>query len=74
MADGQAQVRDGARAVLLHQDILGLEVTVGDAWLPWGGREREGGTETGGERGDSVRQREKAQNVTVTTELHEHDW
>lgn len=34
MADGQAEVGDGAQEVLLDQDILGLEVTVGDARLP----------------------------------------
>lgn len=33
MTDGQAQVSDGTRAVLLHKDVLGLEVSVGDAWL-----------------------------------------
>lgn len=42
MADGQAEVGDGAHEVLLDQDILGLEVAVSDAWLPCRGR-RSGG-------------------------------
>lgn len=37
MTDGKSQVGDGTAAVLLHQDVLGLEVPVGDAWLSWGG-------------------------------------
>lgn len=28
--DGQAQVSDGTRAILLHQDVLGLQVSVSD--------------------------------------------
>lgn len=37
VTDGQSQVGDGTAAVLLHQDVLGLEVPVGDAGLSWGG-------------------------------------
>lgn len=35
MTDSQAQVCDGTGAVLLHQDVLGLQVSVGDAWLSY---------------------------------------
>ena len=35
MADGQAQVGDAARPVLLDQDVLGLQVPVGDGRLSW---------------------------------------
>ena len=31
---GQTQVSDGRRAALLHQDVLGLDVPVGDGRLP----------------------------------------
>lgn len=31
--DGEAQVRDAAGAVLLHQDVLALQVSVGDGGL-----------------------------------------
>lgn len=31
VADSQAQVSDGAGAVLLHQDVLGLQIPVSDA-------------------------------------------
>lgn len=34
VADGQAEVGDGAQEVLLDQDILRLEVAVRDAGLP----------------------------------------
>lgn len=40
MADGQAQVGDGAGAVLLHQDVLGLQVPVSDAGLSCANRRR----------------------------------
>lgn len=33
MAHSQAQVGDGAGAVLLHQDVLGLQIPVSDAGL-----------------------------------------
>lgn len=33
VADGQAKVSDAAGPVLLHQDVLGLEISVSDAWL-----------------------------------------
>lgn len=32
--DGQAQVGDATRPVPLHQDVLALEVSVGDGRLP----------------------------------------
>ena len=35
VADGQAQVGDAARPVLLDQDVLGLQVPVGDSRLSW---------------------------------------
>lgn len=34
VADGQAQVGDGAHPVLLHQDVLGFEVAVSNAGFP----------------------------------------
>jgi hypothetical protein len=34
--DGQAQVSDAAGAVLLHQDVLALQVSVGDGRLALG--------------------------------------
>lgn len=33
VTDSQAQVSDGTGAVLLHEDVLGLQVSVGDAWF-----------------------------------------
>lgn len=30
----QTQVSDAARPVFLHQDVLGLQVSVGNSWLP----------------------------------------
>lgn len=33
MTDSQAQVSNGTGAVLLHEDVFGLQVSVGDAWL-----------------------------------------
>lgn len=38
VADGQAQVSDGAHAVLLNQDVLRFEVTVSDARFTCGER------------------------------------
>lgn len=35
MTDSQAQVGNGTGAVLLHQDVLGLQVSMGDAWLSY---------------------------------------
>lgn len=35
VADGQSQVCNCTRAVFLHQDVLGFEVTVGDPRLTW---------------------------------------
>lgn len=35
MTDSQTQVSDSTGAVLLHKDVLGLQVSVGDAWLPY---------------------------------------
>ena len=35
VADGQPQVGDAARPVLLHQDVLGLQVSVRDTWLSY---------------------------------------
>lgn len=51
VADSQSQVSDAAGTILLHQDVLRLQVAVGDGWFTWGegemvmskkrGRERE---------------------------------
>lgn len=35
MTDSQAQVSDGTGAVLLHEDVLGLKVSVGNAWFTY---------------------------------------
>lgn len=35
VAYGQTQVGDAAGAVLLHQDVLRLQVSVGDSRFPW---------------------------------------
>lgn len=40
MFDGQTQICDGRRAVLLHQDVFGLQVSVSDGRLSWMDRER----------------------------------
>lgn len=33
MTDSQAQVSNGTGAVLLHEDVFGLQVSVSDTWL-----------------------------------------
>jgi hypothetical protein len=38
VADSQSQVSDAAGTILLHQDVLRLQVTVGDGWFTWGER------------------------------------
>lgn len=38
MTDSQAQVSDGTGTVLLHEDVLGLQVSVSDAWLSYTNR------------------------------------
>ena len=35
VTDGQSQVSDSTGAVLLHEDVLGLQISVGDAWLSY---------------------------------------
>lgn len=35
VTDSQTQVGDRTGAVLLHEDVLGLQVSVGDAWLSY---------------------------------------
>lgn len=40
MTDSQSQVSDGAAAVFLNQDVLGLQVPVGDAGLAWEGHHK----------------------------------
>lgn len=44
VTDSQSQVGDGTAAVLLHQDVLGLEVPVGNAGLSWGGHTARSGS------------------------------
>lgn len=33
MAHGQTEVCDAASAVLLHQDVLGFQISVSDSWF-----------------------------------------
>ena len=42
MTDSQSQVSDAAGPVLLDQNVLGLQVSVGDRWLTWGEERRTG--------------------------------
>lgn len=37
--DSQTQIGDGRRAVLLHQDVFGLQVSVSDGRFSWVDRE-----------------------------------